>query len=66
MRRCIPFGSYVFMRFGKGNNDFSSITSGMKSPVYLEVTFIKTRKLTDVPAKYQYYMDAIEQLTLCK
>lgn len=62
----MPFGGYFFIRFGKGNNDFSSVTSGMKNPVYVELTYAKSRKVPQAPAKYQYVMDAFEQLTLCK
>jgi hypothetical protein len=38
----------------------------MKNPVYVELTFAKSRKLPGVPAKYQFIQDAMEQLTLCK
>jgi hypothetical protein len=62
----LPFGGYVFLRFGKGNSDYSSVTSGMKNPIYVELTTAKSRKLADVPAKYQFVQDAMEQLTLCK
>jgi hypothetical protein len=64
--RCLPFGGYVFLRFGKGNSDYSSVTSGMKNPIYVELTTAKSRKLANVPAKYQFVQDAMEQLTLCK
>lgn len=64
--RCMPFGGYVFVRFGSSNNDFSSVTSGMKSPVYVELTYAKSRKVKHAPAKYQFVQDIMEQMTLCK
>uniref|UniRef100_A0A383WHX7 FAD-binding PCMH-type domain-containing protein n=1 Tax=Tetradesmus obliquus TaxID=3088 RepID=A0A383WHX7_TETOB len=64
--RCLPFGGYVFLRFGKANNDYSSVTSGMKNPIYVELTNARSRKLPGVPAKYAFVQDAMEQLTLCK
>ncbi|WIA41068.1 hypothetical protein OEZ86_004702 [Tetradesmus obliquus] len=64
--RCLPFGGYVFLRFGKANNDYSGVTSGMKNPIYVELTNARSRKLPGVPAKYAFVQDAMEQLTLCK
>jgi hypothetical protein len=66
LHRCMPFGGYIFLRFGKGNSDYTSVTSGMTNPIYVELTYTKTRKLPGVPAKYQFVQDAMEQLTLCK
>jgi hypothetical protein len=62
----MPFGGYILLRFGKGNNDFTAVTSGMKNPVYVELTYVKSRKLAGVPAKYAYVQDLMELITLCK
>jgi hypothetical protein len=62
----MPFGGYVFLRFGKSNNDHMSVTSGMRNPIYVELTYMKSRKLPGVPAKYQFVQDIMEQLTVCK
>lgn len=62
----MPFGGYIFIRFGNRNNDYTAVTSGMKQPVYVELTYTKSRKITHAPAKYQFVMDLMEQITLCK
>jgi hypothetical protein len=62
----MPFGGYVFLRFGKANSDHMSVTSGMRNPIYVELTYMKSRKLPGVPAKYQFVQDIMEQLTVCK
>jgi hypothetical protein len=62
----MPFGGYVFLRFGRATDDNIAVTSGMRNPIYVELTYIKTRKLPNVPAKYQFVQDLLEQLTLCK
>ena len=64
--RCMPFGGYVFLRFGTSNDDNMAATSGMVNPMYVELTYTKSRKLPGVPGKYQFVQDAMEQLTLCK
>lgn len=64
--RCLPFGGYVFIRFGRGSADNTGTTSGMRMPVFVELTWIKSRKLPEAPGKYSFVQDIIEQLTLCK
>lgn len=62
----MPFGGYVFLRFGRGVDDNTAVTSGMRNPIYVELTYMKSRKLHGVPGKYQFVMDIMEQLTLVK
>lgn len=38
----------------------------MRNPIYVELTYLKSRKAHGVPGKYQFVMDIMEQLTLCK
>lgn len=64
--RCMPFGGYFFLRFGQGTSDHMSVTSGMRNPIYVELTYLKSRKLPGVPGKYQFVQDIMEQLTVCK
>lgn len=64
--RCMPFGGYVFLRFGRATQDNTAVISGMRNPIYVELTYMKSRKLHDVPAKYQWVQDIMEQLTVCK
>lgn len=64
--RCMPFGGYVFLRFGRATQDNTAVTSGMRNPIYVELTYMKSRKLHGVPAKYQWVQDIMEQLTVCK
>eukprot|EP00878_Enallax_costatus_P027539 GHUV01029665.1.p1 GENE.GHUV01029665.1~~GHUV01029665.1.p1 ORF type:complete len:405 (+),score=109.11 GHUV01029665.1:2150-3364(+) len=64
--RCMPFGGYIFVRFGNRNDDNTAVTSGTKMPVYVELTYARSRKITGAPAKYQFVMDLMEQITLCK
>jgi hypothetical protein len=62
----MPFGGYVFLRFGRGSADNIAVTSGMRNPIYVELTYLRSRKLPLVPGKYQFVQDILEQLTLCK
>lgn len=54
------------MRFGRATQDNTAVTSGMRNPIYVELTYMKSRKLHGVPAKYQWVQDIMEQLTVCK
>jgi hypothetical protein len=38
----------------------------MKRPVYLQSTWLRSRAAPDMPIKYQFIIDVLEQLTLCK
>jgi hypothetical protein len=37
----MPFGGYVFLRLGKGNDDNFAVTSGMRNPIYVELTYLR-------------------------
>jgi hypothetical protein len=54
------------MRFGRTNRDATSPASGLKDPVYVELTSTRSRKLPDTPGKYSWMHDLLEQRTLCK
>jgi hypothetical protein len=62
----MPFGGYVFLRFGRATSDNIAVTSGMRNPIYVELTYMKSRKVPGTPGKYQFVQDLLEQMTLCK
>lgn len=45
--RCQGAG-YMWLRFGKGTNDFMSMTSGLKRPVYLQSTWLRSTEAWQV------------------
>eukprot|EP00878_Enallax_costatus_P000622 GHUV01000724.1.p1 GENE.GHUV01000724.1~~GHUV01000724.1.p1 ORF type:complete len:626 (+),score=75.62 GHUV01000724.1:267-2144(+) len=63
--RCLGPG-YLWIRFGAGYDGFTATNSGLKRPVYLQSTWIRSRAEPTFPIRYQYVHDLIEQLTLCK
>lgn len=63
--RCLGPG-YLWIRFGKGFDGFTSTNAGLKRPVFLQSTWIRSRAVPNYPIRYQYVPDLIEQLTLCK
>lgn len=54
------------LSFGSGTADDVALSSGMKAPVLAAYAVLRSRALPDVPAKYSWIQDEIEQLTLCK
>jgi hypothetical protein len=54
------------LRFGNGVADDISISSGMRAPVLAAYAILRSRALPDVPAKYSFIQEEIEQLTVCK
>jgi len=63
--RC-PGPGYLWIRFGRGDDAYLSTMHGIKRPVYLQSTWLRSRKAFDYPIKYQFVMDLIEEMTLCK
>eukprot|EP00878_Enallax_costatus_P001016 GHUV01001150.1.p1 GENE.GHUV01001150.1~~GHUV01001150.1.p1 ORF type:complete len:631 (+),score=62.78 GHUV01001150.1:321-2213(+) len=63
--RCLGPG-YLWIRFGAGFDGFTATNSGLKRPVYLQSTWIRSRAVPNYPIRYQFVPDLIEQLTLCK
>jgi hypothetical protein len=64
-RRCIGLG-YIWLRVGKGDQDLLSTSHGLKRPVYLQSTWLRSRGAPGYPNRRGYVMDVIEQMTLCK
>lgn len=57
---------YFWLRFGKGNGDYLSHTSGMKAPVHVQMSFMKSLAKGVETSKYGWVLDVLEQLTICK
>eukprot|EP00775_Hariotina_reticulata_P007191 gene7191-7405_t len=63
--RCMGPG-YLWIRFGSGFDGYTATNAGMKRPVFLQSTWLRSRATPDMPIKYQFIIDVLEQLTLCK
>lgn len=66
--RCLGLG-YYWIRFGRGTPSYLSTAHGMKRPVYLQATWMRSRRgalETGAPLWYQFVADLIEEHTLCK
>jgi len=57
---------YFWLRFGHGSSDFLSHTSGMKAPVHVQMSFMKSLAKGIETSKYGWVLDVLEQLTICK
>eukprot|EP00775_Hariotina_reticulata_P005676 gene5676-5914_t len=62
--RCLSPG-YLWIRFGRGYDGFTATTAGLKRPVFLQSTWLRSRAAPKAPIRYQFVPDLIEQLTLC-
>lgn len=63
--RCLGPG-YLWVRYGKPYDGFTATNAGMKAPVYVQSTWLRSRMEPNYPMRYQFVMDLIEELTLCK
>lgn len=55
------------MRFGKGlAGGVTATVTDMKSPVFVQWSWLRSRRGPDTPIRYQFVLDLIEELTLCK
>lgn len=63
--RCQGAG-YLWLRFGKGSDDYLSMTTGLKRPVYLQSTWLRNTEAWQYPLRYGYVPELIELMTLCK
>lgn len=63
--RCLGPG-FLWLRFGSGYNGFTATVSDMKRPVFVQSTWLRSRMAPDYPMRYQFVLDLIEELTLCK
>ncbi|WIA38074.1 hypothetical protein OEZ86_001443 [Tetradesmus obliquus] len=63
--RCLGLG-YMWIRFGQGYDGITATTSGMKRPVYVQSTWMRSRVGPLYQMRYQFVLDLIEELTLCK
>lgn len=57
---------YMWIRFGSGFDGYTATNAGLKRPVYLQSTWIRSRAVPMSTIRYQFAPDLIEQLTLCK
>lgn len=63
--RVMPPG-YFWLRFGEGSADYLSHTAGLKAPVHVQMSFMKSIADPGAPSKYPWVLDTLEQLTICK
>lgn len=63
--RCLGPG-YIWLRFGSGYDSPTATMSGMQAPVFVQSTWLRSRSADDAPIRYQYVLDLLEELTLCK
>eukprot|EP00882_Tetradesmus_deserticola_P001995 GHRQ01002140.1.p1 GENE.GHRQ01002140.1~~GHRQ01002140.1.p1 ORF type:complete len:593 (+),score=177.48 GHRQ01002140.1:42-1820(+) len=63
--RCMGLG-YMWIRFGQGYDGLTATTSGLKRPVYVQSTWMRSRVGPLYQMRYQFVLDLIEELTLCK
>lgn len=57
---------YLWLRFGRGTDDYIATTQGMKRPVYLQSTWLRNTEAWQYPLRYGYVPELIEHMTLCK
>ena len=57
---------YMWLRFGRGNSDLLSMQNGLKRPVYVQSTWMRSRSSFQFPIKHGHVLDLIEEMTLCK
>ena len=57
---------YMWIRFGRGNDDLLSMQSGLKRPAYVQSTWMRSRESFAFPIKHGHVLDLIEEMTLCK
>lgn len=58
-------GHYL-IRFGRRSDDYAAMWGGLKEPVVVELSLLRDRGQPNVPAKYSWVQEIVEQLTLCK
>ncbi|WIA09638.1 hypothetical protein OEZ85_009026 [Tetradesmus obliquus] len=63
--RCLGLG-YMWIRFGKGSVGVTATTSGMSRPVYVQSTWMRSRLAPEYSMRYQFVLDLVEEVTLCK
>jgi len=57
----------IWLTFGQGMpGGITSTVAGMKSPVFVQSAWSRSRRVPDTPIRYQFVLDLIEELTLCK
>ncbi len=57
---------YLWIRFGAGYDGYTATNAGLKRPVFLQSTWLRSRAVPNYPIRYQFVIDLLEQLTLCK
>lgn len=57
---------YFWLRFGHGSADYLSHTSGLRAPVHVQMSFMKSIARGVGTSKCGWVLDVLEQLTICK
>jgi hypothetical protein len=63
--RCMGPG-YIWLRFGRGTDDNIATMTGMKRPVFVQSTWLKSRSAPQFAQRYGFVLDLLELVTLCK
>jgi hypothetical protein len=56
----------MWIRFGAPCDGVTATPCGLKRPVYVQSTWVRSRIAPDYPMRYQFVADLIEEATLCK
>lgn len=57
---------YMWIRFGQNYDGVTATPSGLKRPVYVQSTWLRSRQEPHYDMRYQYIVDLVEEVTLCK
>ncbi|KAG0623938.1 hypothetical protein M758_3G212900 [Ceratodon purpureus] len=65
VKRCMPPG-YFWLRFGQGNSNLLSTSTGSENVVYVQWTHLHSAMVPNKLSKQSSIAETLEQLTLCK
>jgi L-gulonolactone oxidase len=65
VKRCLPPG-YFWLRFGQGNQNLLSTSTGSEDVVYVQWTHLHSALIPNSLTKQSSIAETVEQLTLCK
>lgn len=63
--RCMGLG-YMWIRFGRDFNGLTATPAGIARPVYVQSTWMRSRAEPHYSMRFQFVVDLVEELTLCK
>lgn len=57
---------YIWIRFGQKFDGLTATPTGIDRPVYVQSTWMRSRVGDLYAFRYQFVVDLIEEMTLCK